>query len=72
MRTLLELRGVDVRASVARDPSGAWPDERGFALFAVTAEFAQVLARTFDQFAFYDVREGAVLVRGSANGEAVT
>jgi acetyl esterase/lipase len=63
VKALLEQHGVSTRPSVAADPSGRWPDERGFALLDSTAEFARSLARAFDQFAFYEVSDEAVIVR---------
>jgi hypothetical protein len=56
---------------VARDPSRRWPDEEGFAVLAETPEFVRVLARSFDQFAYYDVSEDGVLVRKSADGSVL-
>jgi acetyl esterase/lipase len=60
---LLDAHGVSHRPSLAQDPSGHWPDERGFALFGVLAEFAGSLARAFDQFAYYYVDDVAVRVQ---------
>jgi hypothetical protein len=34
-------------------------------------DFAQALARAFEQFAFYDVTEEAVVVRSCVDGEAL-
>ena len=67
----LRRRGVRVRATVARDPSGRWPDEEGFALLDQTAPFARAMARHFDQFAFYEVSPDAVVVRRCASAEAL-
>jgi len=50
------------RPSVARDPSGNWPDERGFAIFGTTNDFVRHLAVAFDQFAFYFVDDVGVRV----------
>ncbi len=68
---LLAERGVSVRASVARDPSGQWPDEQGFAVLGQTPEFARVLARVFDQFAYYDVSTAGILVRQSQDARVL-
>lgn len=68
---VLVQRGVRVRASLARDPSGRWPDEVGFALLEQSEQFARALARAFDQFALYDVTEEGVVVRGCADGEVL-
>ena len=62
---------VDVRATIARDPTGQWPDEQGVALIGRGHDFAQALARAFEQFAFYDVTEEAVVVRSCVDGEAL-
>jgi hypothetical protein len=68
---LLQRHGVSVRPSIARDPSGEWPDEEGFALLGQSPDFAKALARAFEQFAFYEVTEDEVLVRSCADGEAL-
>jgi acetyl esterase/lipase len=71
LRGILQHHGVRVLPSIARDPSGEWPDEQGFALLGQSDEFVRALARAFEQFAYYDVLEDAVLVRGCADGEAL-
>jgi acetyl esterase/lipase len=71
LRNLLHSHDVTVRPSIARDPTGEWPDEEGFALFERGPDFARALARAFDQFAFYDVTEDSVTVRGCADGEVL-
>ena len=68
---VLQRKGVRVRASIARDPSGRWPDEEGFALLEQSAQFARARARAVDQFALYDVTDRGVVVRGCADGEAL-
>jgi acetyl esterase/lipase len=68
---VLQHHGVQVRDTIAHDLSGRWPDERGFALLGQSREFASALARTFEQFAFYDVSEDGVLVRASRDGEVL-
>jgi hypothetical protein len=68
---VLRQRGVRVRVSLARDPSGRWPDEVGFALLEQSGQFARALARAFDQFALYDVTEEGVVVRGCADGDVL-
>ncbi|MHB1088193.1 MAG: DUF3293 domain-containing protein [Acidimicrobiales bacterium] len=70
LAAVLVAHGITTRASIAHDPSGQWPDERGFALFDCDPEFARSLARAFDQYAFYaasddGVRVHAVLGRAS-------
>jgi hypothetical protein len=71
LRELLNDHDVMVRPTIARDPTGEWPDEEGFALLEKTPDFAKALARAFEQFAFYDVNEDEVLVRACADGEAL-
>jgi dienelactone hydrolase len=71
LRDILQHHGVQVRPTIAHDPSGEWPDEEGFALIGQRSEFVIALARAFEQFAFYDVSHDAVLVRGCADGEAL-
>jgi acetyl esterase/lipase len=67
----LERRGVSLRQAFGRDPHGAWPVEEGFALFDQSLDFARDLARSWDQFAIYDVTEDHVLVRSVATGEVI-
>jgi hypothetical protein len=71
LRGLLNDHDVTVRPTIARDPTGVWPDEEGFALLEKTSDFAKALARAFGQFAYYDVNEDEVMVRGCADGEAL-
>lgn len=66
---ILRHHEVSVRPTIARDPSGEWPDEEGFALLGQSEGFAKALARAFEQFAYYDVGEDAVSVRSCADGE---
>ncbi len=68
----LQRRGVRLRHTIGRDPSGAWPVEEGFALLDQSVEFARELARTWDQFAIYDVTESTVLVRSVDTGEVLS
>ncbi|MGC1419524.1 MAG: DUF3293 domain-containing protein [Acidimicrobiales bacterium] len=73
-RELLSLvndRQLPVRATIARDPSGKWPDEHGVALLGQSTDFARALAKTFEQFAFYDVTEESVSVKSCLDGEAL-
>jgi hypothetical protein len=65
-------RGVQFHDAEGRDPSGAWPGEFGFALIDQSIDFARQLARTWDQFAIYDVSEDEVLVRSVGTGEVLT
>ena len=65
-------RGVQFHNAVGRDPSGEWPGESGFALVDQSVDFARQLARTWDQFAIYDVSEDEVLVRSVSTGEVLT
>ncbi len=65
----LQRRGVQLRHTIGRDPSGAWPVEEGFALLDQSVDFARELARAWDQFAIYDVSEDGVLVRSVGTGE---
>ena len=70
LRSQLDHLGVSVMGASAYDPSGRWPEERGFALLGRDVAFAQHLARAWDQFAFYDV-SNAVLVRSAATGDVL-
>ena len=67
----LDRRGVRTLRTRACDPSGEWPSEEGLALFDVTSDFARGVARTWEQFALYDVRE-EVVVRSVASGEVLS
>ncbi len=64
-------RGVRFHNAVGRDPSGAWPGEAGFAIVDQSVDFARQLARTWDQFAIYDVSADKVLVRSVGTGEVL-
>lgn len=65
---VLARHGIGVRRTMARDPSGDWPDEQGVALLDTSREFAVALARAFDQLAFYVVSEEGVVVCRSYDG----
>jgi acetyl esterase/lipase len=71
MLKVLARHGVRALPALARDHSGQWPDEEGFAVLDQTHEFAAALAHAFEQFAFYDVSEHAVLVCASSDGEVL-
>ncbi len=58
---LVARRGWRSRESVARDPSGEWPDEHGRALW-IDDESAGALARRFGQVAYYRVTPRGVEV----------
>ena len=68
---VLQRHGVRAVHTIAHDLSGRWPDEQGFALLGQSHEFASALAQAFEQFAFYDVSEHAVLVCASQDGEVL-
>ena len=68
----LRRRGVRVRHTLSRDSTGLWPGEEGFALLDQSIEFSRELARTWEQFAIYDVTEEHVLVRSVDTGEVLT
>jgi acetyl esterase/lipase len=65
-------RGVQFHNALGRDPTGEWPIESGFALVDQSVEFARQLARTWNQFAIYEVSEDKVLVRSVGTGEVLT
>jgi acetyl esterase/lipase len=65
---LLASRGVTAHATLARDPSGRWPDEEGVALEGVDAGLARHLAELYDQFAYYEVTASEVVVRDARHG----
>ncbi len=67
----LQGRGVRLRHAMGRDPMGAWPVEEGFAVLEQSIDFVRELARTWDQFAIYDVTEDHVLVRSVDTGEVL-
>jgi acetyl esterase/lipase len=70
LRELLRRRGVDFVEATSSDPSGRWPSEVGVALLGVTRDDARALARSWDQFAYYEVDVDAVIVR-DARSDAV-
>jgi Protein of unknown function (DUF3293) len=55
LRRLARERDLDVSPAIGRDPTGKWPAEEGLAVFGVSRELAQSLARAFDQYALYEV-----------------
>lgn len=63
--------GLAARPTRASDPSGAWPDERGFAVAGLSTEDGSSLARAWGQYAFYEVRGGEVVVRDATTGVVV-
>ncbi|HEY5266296.1 MAG TPA: DUF3293 domain-containing protein [Acidimicrobiales bacterium] len=63
LRELLLRRGIDFAEASSSDPSGRWPSEAGVALRGLTREDARALARSWDQFAFYEVDVDTVTVR---------
>jgi acetyl esterase/lipase len=67
----LQRRGVRLRHTIGRDPSGEWPEEEGFALLDQSVDFTRQVAKTWDQFAIYEVTENGVLVRSVATGEVL-
>jgi acetyl esterase/lipase len=67
LRALLAARHIEYFEARGHDPRGGWPDERGVALINVTRESARALARSFEQFAFYEVTKEGVAVRETAS-----
>jgi len=67
LRELLRSRGVDFVEATSSDPSGRWPSEAGVALHGLSREGARALARSWDQFAFYEVDVDAVRVRDAGS-----
>ncbi len=63
MRASLERHGATFVETRSRDVSGQWSDELGFALLGSARENAKALARSWNQFAYYDVDTRAVTVR---------
>jgi acetyl esterase/lipase len=48
-------RGLASLPAIGRDPLGAWPEEKGLAIFNQSEKFCRALARAFDQHAIYEV-----------------
>jgi hypothetical protein len=48
-------RGWVSSPAIGRDPFGAWPEEKGLAIFEQSEAFCRALARAFDQHAIYEV-----------------
>ena len=70
MVELLTRHGVRAHATLARG-QGDWPDEAGVALMDSSLLFAKGLARTFDQYAFYEVTSDAVRVRRTVDAALI-
>jgi acetyl esterase/lipase len=68
LAAVLAARGLSGHATLARDPSGRWPDEEGVALVDAGDGLARRLAHAFDQFAYYDVTGEGVAVRDALSG----
>jgi acetyl esterase/lipase len=60
--------GHELWRTVARDPSGQWPDEAGVAIFGAHIDVARALAEAFEQFAFFEVTPEHTLVRATLGG----
>ena len=52
---LAHARGLASSPAIGRDPTGAWPDEWGLAIFDESPDFCRALARAFEQHAIYEV-----------------
>ena len=52
---LARARGLTSLPALGRDPRGAWPDEKGLAIFEQSEEFCRALGRAFEQHAIYEV-----------------
>ncbi len=63
LRDSLDRRGATYAETRSRDLRGRWPDELGVALHGPSRDDAKVIARAWDQFAYYDVYSNAVTVR---------
>jgi hypothetical protein len=71
LRTFLERRGVEYLETSACDRQGRWPDELGVALRGLSREDVGALTRAWNQFAFYEVAEDAVIVRDAVSDVAL-
>ena len=67
---LLDARHVTWRATLATAPGG--PTERGAALAGVEFDEARAWAHAFEQYALYEVRADAVVVRRTRDGAILT
>lgn len=52
---LARARGLSALPALGRDPRGAWPEEKGLAIFEQSEEFCRALGRAFEQHAIYEV-----------------
>jgi hypothetical protein len=48
-------RGLSALPALGRDPRGAWPEEKGLAIFEQSEAFCRALGRAFEQHAIYEV-----------------
>jgi len=71
LRAFLRGRGVGFHETLGQDPQGRWPDEAGVALRDLSREDVRSLTRAWDQFAFYEVGEDAVIVRDAVSDVAL-
>jgi acetyl esterase/lipase len=52
---LARSKGLLSSPAIGRDPQGAWPEEKGLAIFEQSEEFCRALGRAFEQHAIYEV-----------------
>jgi acetyl esterase/lipase len=71
LRSDLQVRGVRLFETIGRDPTGAWPAEEGFAVLGHSVDFARDVARSWDQYAIYDVTKDRVVVRSVDSGDVL-
>ena len=55
LEELARARGLSSLPAIGRDPRGAWPEEKGLAIFEQSEEFCRALGRAFEQHAIYEV-----------------
>ncbi|HWD95740.1 MAG TPA: DUF3293 domain-containing protein [Acidimicrobiales bacterium] len=67
LRRFLARRSISYLEATGRDPMNQWPSEHGVALTGLTREDVSALARSWEQFAFYEVSVERVTVRDAAS-----
>jgi acetyl esterase/lipase len=71
LHEFLRRRGIAYYEVTSHDPSGRWPDETCVALPGVSSDDGRALARSWNQFAIYDVCPSGIVVRAVDSDEVL-
>ncbi len=65
LHDLLHRHALIHRPTLARDPAGLFPSEKGFAIWGLAEDSVAAWARAFDQHAVYEVNPDGLVVRAA-------